>query len=45
MIVLLLRQIRYQLLTFWRTPIALFFTIVLPLVMLVLFNALFGGNA
>jgi ABC-2 type transport system permease protein len=41
---LVLRQIRYQLLAFWRTPIALFFTIVLPLVMLVLFNALFGDN-
>jgi ABC-2 type transport system permease protein len=43
-IALTLRQVRYQLLTFWRTPIALFFTIILPLVMLVLFNALFGGN-
>lgn len=41
---LVTRQIRYQLLTFWRTPIALFFTILLPLVMLVLFNALFGGE-
>jgi ABC-2 type transport system permease protein len=40
----LLRQIRAQLITFWRTPIALFFTILLPLVMLVLFNALFGDN-
>jgi ABC-2 type transport system permease protein len=41
---LVLSQIRYQLLTFWRTPIALFFTLLLPLVMLLLFNALFGGN-
>src|SRR6476620_303434 len=41
---LVMRQIRAQLTTFWRTPIALFFTIILPLVMLVLFNALFGGN-
>lgn len=41
---MLVRQIRYQLLTFWRTPIALFFTLVLPLFMLVLFNALFGGD-
>jgi ABC-2 type transport system permease protein len=40
---LVVRQIRYQLLTFWRTPIALFFTILFPLVMLLLFNALFGG--
>ena len=38
------RQIRYQLLSFWRTPIALFFTIVLPLTMLVLFNSLFGDD-
>jgi ABC-2 type transport system permease protein len=41
---LVLRQIRAQLLTFWRTPIALFFTILLPMVMLVLFNALFGDD-
>lgn len=40
---LVVGQIRYQLLTFWRTPVALFFTIMLPLIMLVLFNALFGG--
>jgi ABC-2 type transport system permease protein len=39
---LVLGQIRYQLLMFWRTPVALFFTIVLPLVMLLLFNSLFG---
>ncbi len=43
-VALVLRQIRAQLLTFWRTPIALFFTILLPLVMLVLFNALFGDD-
>jgi ABC-2 type transport system permease protein len=42
--VLLGRQLRYQLLSFWRTPIALFFTVILPLTMLVLFNALFGGE-
>lgn len=41
---LVVRQVKYQLLTFWRTPIALFFTILFPLVMLLLFNALFGGN-
>ena len=39
---LVLRQIRYQLLMFWRTPVALFFTILLPLIMLLLFNSLFG---
>lgn len=38
-------QIRYQLLTFWRTPVALFFTIMLPLIMLLLFNSLFGDAA
>ncbi|MDJ0769077.1 MAG: ABC transporter permease [Ilumatobacter sp.] len=39
---LVLGQVRYQLLTFWRTPVALFFTIMLPLIMLLLFNSLFG---
>ena len=37
-------QLRYQLLTFVRSPVGMFFTIVLPLLMLVLFNALFGGE-
>jgi len=37
-------QTRYQLLTFWRIPVAMFFTLGLPLVMLVLFNALFGDG-
>ena len=41
---MLFRQIGYQIRTFSRTPIAVFFTILLPLVMLVLFNALFGGS-
>jgi ABC-2 type transport system permease protein len=40
----LLRHVGYQIRTFVRTPIAVFFTILLPLIMLVLFNALFGGN-
>lgn len=40
---LVLRQIRYQLKLFWRVPAALFFTLALPLVMLVVFNALFGS--
>ncbi len=43
-IALVARQTRYQLKFFTRVPVALFFTIVLPLVMLVLFNALFGDN-
>lgn len=37
-----LGQIRYQLLMFWRTPVALFFTILLPLIMLLLLSSLFG---
>jgi ABC-2 type transport system permease protein len=36
-------QIRYQLRLFWRVPVALFFTLALPLVMLVVFNAMFGS--
>ena len=39
---LVLQQVRYQLVTFRRIPVAVFFTLGLPLVMLVLFNALFG---
>jgi ABC-2 type transport system permease protein len=41
---MVVRQTRYQLKYFTRIPVALFFTVILPLVMLVLFNALFGGN-
>lgn len=41
---LLAGQIRYQLRTFLRTPVAVFFTVMLPLMMLVLFNALFSGQ-
>lgn len=37
-------QLRYQLKVFWRTPVAAFFTLVLPILMLVLFNALFAGG-
>ncbi len=40
----LARHVAYQIRTFVRTPIAVFFTILLPLIMLVLFNALFAGN-
>jgi ABC-2 type transport system permease protein len=38
------RQVRYQLVLFWRTPVALFFTLLLPLLILVLFNALVGDS-
>ncbi len=40
----LARHVGYQVKLFLRTPIAVFFTIMLPLIMLVLFNALFGGT-
>ncbi len=41
---LIATQIRYQLRVFWRTPVAAFFTLILPFIMLVLFNALFSGG-
>ncbi len=41
---MVVRQTRYQILYFFRVPVALFFTLILPIVMLVLFNALFGDN-
>ncbi len=41
---LLVRQTRYQLVSFRRIPVAFFFTLALPLIMLVLFNALFGDS-
>jgi ABC-2 type transport system permease protein len=41
---LVVRQVRYQLVLFWRTPVGLFFTLLLPLIMLVLFNALVGDS-
>ncbi len=41
---LLWMQTVYQLRSFRRIPIAVFFTLGLPLIMLVLFNALFGSN-
>jgi len=41
---MVIRQTRYQLKYFVRVPVALFFTLILPIMMLVLFNALFGDN-
>lgn len=41
---MIVRQVRYQSLTFLRTPVAVFFTILLPLIMLVLFNVLLGSG-
>lgn len=43
-VAVLREQVRYQVLTFVRSPVGMFFTIVLPVFMLVLFNALFGGG-
>ncbi len=43
-IALALRQARYQNTAFWRNPAAAFFTIVFPLMFLVIFNLLFGSN-
>ena len=40
----LIRQFRNQNRIFWRTPVAAFFTLVLPLIMLVLLVAVFGND-
>ena len=41
---LALRQVRYENRAFWRNPAAAFFTFAFPLILLVLFNVLFGNN-
>ena len=41
---LTLHQFRYDQKAFWRNPAAAFFTVILPLLFLVLFNAIFGDN-
>lgn len=41
---LVAQQIRYQNKIFWRTPVAAFFTLVFPLMFLVLFTAIFGND-
>ena len=40
---LVLRQIRYEWVAFWRNPAAAFFTFVFPLLFLVIFNMVFGN--
>lgn len=40
-----LRQVRAENRTFWRNPAAAFFTFAFPLIFMVVFNVLFGGNA
>lgn len=37
-------QVRYQNRIFWRTPVAAFFTLVFPLMFLVLFTSIFGNQ-
>ena len=41
---MLVTQTRYQLVTFWRIPVAMFFTLALPLMLLLVVNALFGNE-
>ena len=41
---LILAQVRHQVRLFLRVPIGLFFTVALPLIMLVVFNAVFGDS-
>ena len=41
---LIWHQFRYQNKIFWRTPIAAFFTMVFPLMLLILFTAIFGND-
>ena len=42
---LLWRCVRIQNRIFWRTPVAAFFTLVFPILMLVLFTSIFGNDA
>ena len=41
---LALRQVAYENRTFWRNPAAVFFTVAMPLMFLVIFNLLFGDD-
>ena len=41
---LLLHQIRYEQLSFWRNPQTAIFTFVFPVVIIVIFGAVFGGS-
>ena len=43
-VMLALRQVRYENSAFWRNPAAAFFTIVFPLMFLVIFNLIFGSQ-
>lgn len=41
---LALRQVRYENRSFWRNSAAAFFTVIFPLMFLVIFNLVFGGD-
>ena len=41
---LVIRQYRYDQLQFWREPAAVFFTVILPVIFLVLFASIFGSE-
>ena len=41
---LAMRQVRYENRSFWRNPAAAFFTVVFPLMFLVIFNLVFGDD-
>jgi ABC-2 type transport system permease protein len=43
-VALTLRQVRYNNKAFWRNPAAAFFTIVFPVMFLVIFNGIFGNS-
>jgi ABC-2 type transport system permease protein len=43
-LVLAMRQVRYENRAFWRNPAAAFFTFAFPLIFMVIFNVLFGGE-
>jgi ABC-2 type transport system permease protein len=44
-LVLVWHQIRYEQLSFWRNPQSAFFTFVFPVVVIVIFGAVFGSSA
>jgi ABC-2 type transport system permease protein len=43
-VALTLRQVKYENRAFWRNPPAAFFTVIFPLMFLVIFNLLFGND-
>jgi ABC-2 type transport system permease protein len=43
-VLLAARQVRYENRSFWRNPAAAFFTFAFPLIFMVIFNVIFGGE-